>query len=50
MEEFLALGEMGSFWIWEMLSREVAGFASSQPVFAVPRNCGLDSHDIEVTS
>lgn len=48
--EFLALGEMGSFWIWEMPSREVAGFASSQPVFAVPRNCGLDSHDIEVTS
>lgn len=48
--EFLALGEVGSFWIWEMLSREVAGLASSQPMCAVPRNCGLDSHDIEVTS
>lgn len=48
--EFLALGEMGSFWIWEMLSREVAGLVSSQPVFAVHRNCGLDSRDIEVTS
>lgn len=49
--EFLALGEVGSFWIWEVLSREVEGLvASSQPVFAVRRNCGLDSHDIEVTS
>lgn len=48
--EFLALGEVGSFLIWEMLSRGVAGLPSSQPTFAGHRDCGLDSHDIEVTS
>lgn len=48
--EFLAEGEVGSFLIWEMLSREVVGLAFSQQAFAVHRDCGLDSHDIEVTS
>lgn len=47
--ESLALGE-GSFLIWGMLSWEVAGLASKQPVFVVCRDCGQDSHDIEVTS
>lgn len=48
--EFLALGDLGCFLIWRMLSREVAGLASSQPACAVHIDCGLDSHDIEVTS
>ena len=48
--ESLALGEVGCFLIRKTLSREVAGLASRQPVFAVHRDCGQDSHDIEATS
>ena len=48
--ESLALGEESRFLMWGMLSWEVAGLASRQPVFAVCRDCGQDSHDIEVTS